>query len=526
MSARHAVGAPRRRRRRRPPPAGRPGQRRAQAAQAAATGRWSSSSPATGKGKSTSAFGMLLRSWARGYRCGVFQFVKSGKWKVGEAKAAAALGGIDWEKMGDGWSWLSKDLEESADKAREGWAGVKRMIAEERYEFLLLDEITYPIKWGWIDAASVVATLLGRPGFQHVVITGRDAAPELIEAADLVSEVVARQAPDGRRASGPSRGSSGSGSWSSSTARASRSAAGADVASSGAHPGARRPRAAAGARAAGTVAPACPAGSETAIPVAARLGRRPRRSTAARMEAAARGSRSSPASGRGASTSWPAPGEPASPTPSPQPARLADAAPAHAVHRLAGHRLLLVGPAPPPAARSAPTCAYGPSGAPRARAHLRHGRDRRAGRRPPASARAARRPRGRAARGDRPTPGTDLCAKRRAAIEAIEEGAARVVVHVGAPDEAAHERDAAAKVAEIERADAQLIAPLAASRRRDRRHAGASAPTTAATRPPARTTATRSRGCGGRPPRVTASASPSGPSPARSVTELCVAVPA
>jgi len=142
-----------------------------------------------GKGKSTSAFGMLMRSWARGYRCGVFQFVKSGKWKVGEAKAAAALGGIDWEKMGDGWSWLSKDLDESADLAREGWAEVKRAIAAERYEFLLLDELTYPIKWGWIDLADVAATLRERPGFQHVVITGRDAAPELVELADLVSEV-------------------------------------------------------------------------------------------------------------------------------------------------------------------------------------------------------------------------------------------------------------------------------------------------------------------------------------------------
>ena len=144
----------------------------------------------TGKGKSTSAFGMLMRSLARGYRCGVFQFVKSGKWKVGEAKAAAALGGIDWEKMGDGWSWLSKDLEESADKAREGWREVKRAIAQERYEFLLLDEITYPIKWGWIDVEDVVATLRDRSGFQHVVVTGRDAAPELVALADLVSEVV------------------------------------------------------------------------------------------------------------------------------------------------------------------------------------------------------------------------------------------------------------------------------------------------------------------------------------------------
>ena len=109
-----------------------------------------------GKGKSTSAFGMLLRAWARGYRCGVFQFVKSGKWKVGEAKAAQALGGIDWEKMGDGWTWISRDLEESADKAREGWAEVKRRIEAERYEFLLLDELTYAIKYGWISEEEIV----------------------------------------------------------------------------------------------------------------------------------------------------------------------------------------------------------------------------------------------------------------------------------------------------------------------------------------------------------------------------------
>jgi cob(I)alamin adenosyltransferase len=143
-----------------------------------------------GKGKSTSAFGMLLRSWARGYRCGVFQFVKSGKWKVGEAKAAQALGGIDWEKMGDGWTWISRDLEESADRAREGWAEVKRRIEAERYEFLLLDELTYAIKYGWIPEDEIVSTLRDRPGFQHVVVTGRDAPAGLIDAADLVSEVV------------------------------------------------------------------------------------------------------------------------------------------------------------------------------------------------------------------------------------------------------------------------------------------------------------------------------------------------
>jgi cob(I)alamin adenosyltransferase len=155
-----------------------------------------------GKGKSTAAFGMLMRSWARGYSCGVFQFVKSGKWKVGEARAAAALGGIDWEKMGDGWSWLSKDLDESADLARAGWQGVKRAIAEERYEFLVLDEITYPLKWGWIDVDEFVAVLRDRPGFQHIVVTGRDAPAALIEAADLVSEVTKVKHPmdDGIRA--------------------------------------------------------------------------------------------------------------------------------------------------------------------------------------------------------------------------------------------------------------------------------------------------------------------------------------
>jgi cob(I)alamin adenosyltransferase len=142
-----------------------------------------------GKGKSTSAFGMLLRSWNRDYRCGVVQFIKSGKWKVGEQRAAEALGGIDWMKTGDGWSWISKDLTESADLARAGWEQVKTFIAQERYEFLLLDELTYPMRWGWVDVDDVVETLVNRPGFQHVVVTGRDAPPALIEAADLVSEV-------------------------------------------------------------------------------------------------------------------------------------------------------------------------------------------------------------------------------------------------------------------------------------------------------------------------------------------------
>jgi cob(I)alamin adenosyltransferase len=142
-----------------------------------------------GKGKSTSAFGIMLRSWARGYRVGVFQFVKSGKWKVGEHRAAQTLGGIDWEKMGDGWTWTSRDLDQSADLAREGWEEVKRRLAAETYDTLVLDEFTYPMSFGWVDTDEVVATLRARPGFQHVIVTGRDAPPALVEAADLVSEV-------------------------------------------------------------------------------------------------------------------------------------------------------------------------------------------------------------------------------------------------------------------------------------------------------------------------------------------------
>ncbi|WP_047865048.1 cob(I)yrinic acid a,c-diamide adenosyltransferase [Rubrobacter aplysinae] len=142
-----------------------------------------------GKGKSTAAFGVMLRGWARGYRIGVYQFVKSGKWKVGEHKAADTLGNIDWFKMGDGWTWTVEDLETSAELAREGWEEVKRRISDETYDMLLLDEFTYPMKFGWVDTQEVVDFLKDRPGFQHVIITGRDAPEELVEISELVSEV-------------------------------------------------------------------------------------------------------------------------------------------------------------------------------------------------------------------------------------------------------------------------------------------------------------------------------------------------
>ena len=148
------------------------------------------------KGKSTAAFGLALRAWNQGWPIGVFQFVKSAKWKVGEEAALRVLGASDeggsvaWFKMGEGWSWTRKQGtdDDHAANAREGWAQVKRDLAAQTYGFYVLDEFTYPMAWGWVDVDDVVEPLTNRPGTQHVVITGRDADPRLIAAADLVLE--------------------------------------------------------------------------------------------------------------------------------------------------------------------------------------------------------------------------------------------------------------------------------------------------------------------------------------------------
>jgi cob(I)alamin adenosyltransferase len=152
-----------------------------------------------GKGKSTAAFGLALRGWNQGWSIAVFQFVKSAKWRLGEQTAfehlpsdpSSGQGRIEWHKMGSGWSWARKqgDEEDHAIAAAEGWAEIKRRIAAEQHDLLLLDEFTYPINWGWVDVDDVVETLANRPGHQHVVITGRRADPKLLEVADLVTEM-------------------------------------------------------------------------------------------------------------------------------------------------------------------------------------------------------------------------------------------------------------------------------------------------------------------------------------------------
>ncbi|MEW1754268.1 cob(I)yrinic acid a,c-diamide adenosyltransferase [Streptomyces angustmyceticus] len=148
-----------------------------------------------GKGKSTAAFGLALRAWNQGWPVGVFQFVKSAKWKVGEERALKVLGEsgeggtVAWHKMGEGWSWVQRDIASSEDAAREGWEQVKRDLAAETYKLLVLDEFAYPLKWGWIDTEEVVSALRDRPGTQHVVITGRGAPEALLDFADLVTDM-------------------------------------------------------------------------------------------------------------------------------------------------------------------------------------------------------------------------------------------------------------------------------------------------------------------------------------------------
>jgi cob(I)alamin adenosyltransferase len=141
-----------------------------------------------GKGKSSAAFGVMVRGWARGWRVGVVQFLKSGKWKVGERKLADQLG-IEWHTLGDGFTWESTDLERTAELGREAWAVAKAKLASGDYDLLILDELTYPMKYGWVEVDEVVGAIRDRAPTTSVVVTGRDAPDALIEVADTVTEM-------------------------------------------------------------------------------------------------------------------------------------------------------------------------------------------------------------------------------------------------------------------------------------------------------------------------------------------------
>ncbi len=141
-----------------------------------------------GKGKSTAAFGTMMRAVARGWRVAVVQFLKSGEWSVGEEEVARRLG-VDWFTLGDGFTWDSDDMEESEAIAVAAWASAVDIIAAGEHRLVVLDEITYPMNWGWVPIAEVVATIRSRPDDVTVICTGRDAPSELVDVADTVTEM-------------------------------------------------------------------------------------------------------------------------------------------------------------------------------------------------------------------------------------------------------------------------------------------------------------------------------------------------
>ncbi|GIW12170.1 MAG: cob(I)alamin adenosyltransferase [Dehalococcoidia bacterium] len=142
-----------------------------------------------GKGKTTAAFGVLFRAWGRGMRVCVIQFLKHQNGNWGEVRAAKKLG-IEWLRMGDGFTWTSPDLDETVAKARHAWQQAQERIASGNYDLIVLDEFTYPLAYGWIPTDEVIAWLREyKPPRLHLIITGRYAPPALVEFADTVTDM-------------------------------------------------------------------------------------------------------------------------------------------------------------------------------------------------------------------------------------------------------------------------------------------------------------------------------------------------
>ena len=142
-----------------------------------------------GKGKSSAAFGVMSRGWARGWNVAVVQFVKSGQWKTGEHKLAVHLG-IEWHTLGDGFTWESTDMDETEAAGRHAWQVAAEMLASGEHDLLIFDEITYIMTFGWVPVADVVEAIANRAPRTNVMCTGRDAPDELIAVADTVTEMV------------------------------------------------------------------------------------------------------------------------------------------------------------------------------------------------------------------------------------------------------------------------------------------------------------------------------------------------
>jgi cob(I)alamin adenosyltransferase len=142
-----------------------------------------------GKGKTTAALGVLMRAWGRKMRIGGIQFFKHNTANFGEIKAAKRMG-IELTPMGDGFTWTSRDLDETQAKALHGWEVAKQKIVSGEYDIFLMDEFTYVMHYGWLNPREVVDWMHdNKPSALHLIITGRDAPDELIEYADLVTEM-------------------------------------------------------------------------------------------------------------------------------------------------------------------------------------------------------------------------------------------------------------------------------------------------------------------------------------------------
>ena len=143
----------------------------------------------TGKGKSSAAFGVAVRAVARGWRTVAIQFIKSGSWRTGEQKVLSELG-VEWRSGGDGFTWLSEDLDESEALARDAWEAATGALASGEVDLLVLDEVTYPVNWGWLDVDEVTAAIRDRAPTTNVVVTGRHCPEPIVELADTVTEMV------------------------------------------------------------------------------------------------------------------------------------------------------------------------------------------------------------------------------------------------------------------------------------------------------------------------------------------------
>lgn len=141
-----------------------------------------------GKGKSSSAFGMVARALGHGLRVGVAQFIK-GRSDTGEEGFFNQQPNVTWHVLGEGFTWDTQNLSADIETAQQGWRIVQEMLKDETLDLIVLDELTYPLKYGWLDLETVLEDLQNRPAMQHVVITGRGAPDALCEAADTVTDL-------------------------------------------------------------------------------------------------------------------------------------------------------------------------------------------------------------------------------------------------------------------------------------------------------------------------------------------------